>query len=89
MRRHRSLQGTPAPSVQGFTGDQQFFVSFAQSRRGKAREPALRNRILTDGHAPPQYRASTVRNIDAWYRAFGVTAGQALYLAPAERVRIW
>ena len=49
---HRSLGGKPAPAVQGFTGDQQFFISFAQSWRGKAREPALRNRILTDGHAP-------------------------------------
>jgi predicted metalloendopeptidase len=49
----------------------------------------MRNRILTDGHAPPEYRASTVRNIDAWYRAFGVKPGQALYLAPADRVRVW
>jgi predicted metalloendopeptidase len=84
-----SLRGKPAPVVQGLTGDQQFFVSFAQSWRGKSREPALRNRILTDGHAPGQYRAYTVRNIDAWYRAFGVKPGQALYLAPTERVRIW
>jgi predicted metalloendopeptidase len=84
-----SLRGKPAPVVQGLTGDQQFFVSFAQSWRGKSREPALRNRILTDGHAPGQYRAYTVRNIDAWYRAFGVKPGQALYLAPADRVRIW
>ena len=73
----------------GFTGDQQFFLSFAQSWRGKLREPALRNRILTDGHAPDEYRADTVRNLDAWYRAFDVKPGQALYLAPAERVRVW
>jgi putative endopeptidase len=86
---HRSLHGKPAPAVQGLTGDQQFFISFAQSWRGKTREPALRNRILTDGHAPSEYRASTVRNIDAWYRAFGVKAGEALYLAPADRVRVW
>lgn len=86
---HRSLGGKPAPAVHGFTGDQQFFISFAQAWRGKFREPALRNRILTDGHAPHQYRASTVRNIDAWYRAFDVKAGQALYLAPADRVRVW
>jgi predicted metalloendopeptidase len=84
-----SLHGKPAPVVQGLTGDQQFFVSFAQSWRGKAREPAMRNRILTDGHAPGQYRAATVRNIDAWYKAFDVKPGQALYLAPADRVRIW
>ncbi len=72
-----SLRGKPAPVVQGLTGDQQFFVSFAQSWRRKAREPAARNQILTDGHAPGEYRASTVRNIDAWYRAFDVKPGQA------------
>jgi len=86
---HRSLHGKPAPAVQGLTGDQQFFVSFAQSWRSKTREPAMRNRILTDGHAPSEYRASTVRNIDAWYRAFDVKPGQTLYLAPADRVRVW
>jgi predicted metalloendopeptidase len=86
---HRSLRGRPAPWVQGFTGDQQFFVSFAQSWRGKVREPALRNRILTDGHAPAEYRASTVRNLDVWYRAFRIHPGEALYLAPADRVRVW
>ncbi len=86
---HRSLHGTPAPAVQGFTGDQQFFLSFAQSWRGKQREPALRSLILTDGHAPERYRASTVRNLDAWYPLFDVKPGQALYLAPADRVRVW
>jgi putative endopeptidase len=86
---HRSLRGKPASTVQGFSPDQQFFISFAQSWRSKLREPALRNRILTDGHAPPEYRASTVRNLDAWYRSFDVKPGQALYLAPADRVRVW
>jgi predicted metalloendopeptidase len=85
----RSLGAKRAPAVQGFTGDQQFFISFAQSWRGMTREPALRNRILTDGHAPAQYRALTVRNVDAWYRAFDVKPGQTLYLAPADRVRVW
>jgi putative endopeptidase len=85
----RALHGKPAPRVDGFTGDQQFFISFAQSWRGKARDPALRNAVLTDGHAPAQYRALTVRNIDAWYRAFGVGQGDRLYLPPADRVRIW
>ena len=47
------------------------------------------NRILTDGHAPAEYRALTVRNLDAWYQAFDVKPGQTLYLAPAERVRVW
>jgi predicted metalloendopeptidase len=85
----RSLGGKPAPEVNGFTGDQQFFVSFAQSWRRKWREPALRNLILTDGHAPSEYRATTVRNIDAWYAAFGVKAVERLYLALGERVRVW
>lgn len=61
----------------------------AQSWRGKLREPALRNRILTDGHSPSEYRASTVRNVDPWYAAFDVKPGETLYLAPAERVRVW
>jgi predicted metalloendopeptidase len=86
---HRALGGRPAPKADGFAGDQQFFISYAQSWRGKSRDLALRNRILTDGHAPPQYRALTVRNIDAWYQAFGVKPGDSLYLAPANRVRVW
>jgi predicted metalloendopeptidase len=84
-----SLGGKEAPVVAGFTGDQQFFLSFAQMWRGKYREPALRQRILTDGHSPGDYRARTVRNLDAWYAAFGVEPGQALHLAPADRVRMW
>jgi putative endopeptidase len=86
---HRSLGGKPAPEAEGFTGDQQFFISFAQGWRTKERDPAVRNQILTDGHAPAQYRASTVRNIDAWYPAFGVKPGEKLYLPPAGRVRVW
>ena len=84
-----SLGGKPAPLVQGLTGDQQFFISFAQSWRAKTREPALRQQILGDGHSPNEYRADTVRNLDPWYEAFDVKPGQALYLAPADRVRVW
>lgn len=86
---HLSLGGKPAPVVDGYTGDQQFFLAFAQSWRAKFREAALRQRILTDVHAPAQYRAETVRNLDAWYSAFDVKPGEGLYLTPAERVRIW
>jgi putative endopeptidase len=86
---HKSLGGKVAPEVAGFTGDQQFFISYAQSWRWKAREPALRNRILTDGHAPSQFRALTVRNLDPWYAAFNVGSGDKLYLSPANRVRVW
>jgi putative endopeptidase len=84
-----SLGGKRAPVVGGLTGDQQFFLSWAQSRRMKLREAALRRILLTNGHAPSYYRALTVRNLDAWYDAFGVRQGDSLYLAPAERVRIW
>jgi putative endopeptidase len=85
----RSLAGKPAPVVEGLTGDQQFFISFAQGWRTKTREPSLRNQILTDGHAPAQYRASTVRNLDSWYAAFNVKPGEKLYLAENDRVRVW
>jgi predicted metalloendopeptidase len=85
----QSLDGKEAPKVDGMTGDQQFFLSFAHSWRTKMREPALRQRVLTDGHAPGQYRALTVRNLDPWYAAFDVKPNQELYLSPRERVRIW
>ena len=86
---HAALGGKTAPEQDGLSGDQQFFIAFAQNWGGKSREAALRQQVLTDPHAPGQYRAATVRNIDAWYPAFSVTAGEKLYLAPADRVRIW
>jgi endothelin-converting enzyme/putative endopeptidase len=84
-----SLAGKPAPTEDGFSGDQQFFIAFAQSWGKKTREAALRQQVMTDPHAPAEYRALTVRNIDAWYAAFDVKPSEKLYLAPAERVRIW
>jgi len=84
-----SLGGAEAPTVAGWTGDQQFFISFAEAWRSKMREASLRGRIRTDGHAPPQYRALTVRNLDPWYAAFGVQPNDTLYLTPDLRVRIW
>ncbi len=84
-----SLGGAEAPTVAGWTGDQQFFLSFAEAWRSKMREASLRGRIRTDGHAPPQYRALTVRNLDPWYAAFGVQPKDSLYLTPDMRVRIW
>jgi predicted metalloendopeptidase len=86
---HLALKGKKAPVVDGFSGDQQFFLAFAQNWRRKAREAAERQQIITDAHAPAEYRGVTVRNIDAWYAAFDVKPGEALYLAPAERVRMW
>jgi predicted metalloendopeptidase len=84
-----SLSGRKAPVVQGFTGDQQFFLSFGQSWREKSREAARRQQVVTDSHAPAEYRADTVRNLDAWYEAFGAKPGQKLYLAPKDRVKVW
>lgn len=84
-----SLEGKPAPTLQGLTGEQQFFISYALGWQDKAREAALRKQIITDGHAPPQYRVETVRNLDPWYSAFDVQPGQTLYLAPTNRVRVW
>jgi putative endopeptidase len=84
-----SLGGKEAPPWQGLSGDQQFFLSFAQTWRNKTREPALRQQVVADGHAPAEYRADTVRNLDAWYAAFQPKPGEMLYLTPADRVRIW
>ena len=84
-----SLSGKPAPADRGFTGEQEFFIAYAQSWQAKTREAAARQRILTDVHAPDQYRALEVRNIDGWYAAFDVKQGQMLYLAPAQRVHVW
>jgi putative endopeptidase len=75
--------------IEGLTGDQRFFIAFAQAWRAKVRDAALRAQIVSDGHAPASFRVQTVRNIDAWYDAFGAKPGEALYLAPEDRVRIW
>jgi predicted metalloendopeptidase len=84
-----SLNGKEAPVIDGFTGDQRFFIAYAQSWATKMRDEALKARIATDGHAPGNYRALTVRNIDAWYTAFNVKPGDKLYLAPKDRVKVW
>ena len=84
-----SLAGKPDTVKEGFTGDQRFFISFGQSWRSKIRDRALRQQIATDSHAPAQYRADAVRNVNAWYDAFSVKPGGKLYLAPADRVQVW
>ena len=84
-----SLNGKPDVVKNGMTGDQRFFLAFAQSWRQTEREAALRQQVQTDGHAPAEYRGDTVRNLDAWYTAFGVKPGDKLYLAPADRVQVW
>jgi putative endopeptidase len=85
-----SLKGKDAPVIDGFTGVQRFFLGFGQVWRQLIREDALRNRIVSDSHSPGEFRANgTVRNMDAWYEAFGVKATSKLYLPPDQRVRIW
>ena len=85
-----SLGGKPAPVIEGISGDQRFFMAFGQIWKGKYRDEALLNLIKTNPHSPGQYRANgPVRNFDPWYSAFDVKPGDALYLPPEQRVRIW
>ena len=87
---HRSLHGSAAPALDGISADQRFFLSFAQVWRGLDRDEALRSQVLSDPHSPGRFRVNgVVRNVDAWYAAFGVTATDKLYLPPGARVRIW
>ena len=87
---HASLHGKPAPVIDGLTGDQRVFLGFAQIWREKIRDDALRQQIASNEHSPAHYRVvGTVRNIDAWYRAFGVKPGDPMYIPPEQRVRIW
>jgi putative endopeptidase len=86
---HASLGGKPAPVIDGMTGDQRFFLGYAQVWRIKFREEALRQQLLTDPHSPGEYRVWTVRNNDAWYKAFAPKPTDTMYLKPADRVKIW
>ena len=84
-----SLGGGEAPVLDGLTGDQRFYLGWAQVWREKYREQILRQLTLTDPHSPSNFRAQVVRNMDPWYSAFDVQPGEKLYLAPADRVRVW
>ncbi len=87
---HNSLGGEDAPVIDGLTGDQRFFLAYAQLWRSMIREEALVSRLKADPHSPAPYRANgVVRNVDAWYDAFDIGKDAALYLPPEERVRIW
>jgi putative endopeptidase len=87
---HKSLGGKPAPVIDGLTGDQRFFLSFAQAWRGKAREDALRNQVTTDPHSPARFRVlGPLPNIEGWYKAFGVKPGDTMYIAPEQRAKLW
>lgn len=86
----REKQGGNAPVIDGFTGDQRFFLAWAQLWRNITSEGETRRRTLSDPHSPGEFRVNgIVRNVDGWYEAFGVKPGDSLYLAPAKRVRIW
>ena len=85
-----SLAGKSAPRRDGLTGDQRFFLAYAQSAAAKRRDEALRQQTLSSPRAPERWRVNgAVRNFDPWYAAFGVGAGDALYLKPESRVRLW
>lgn len=85
-----SLGGSEAQALDGLSGHQRFFLGWAQAWRSQYRDEALRNLVLSDPHAPPRFRVNgVVRNMDAWYSAFGVGADAALYLPPDQRVTIW
>ena len=87
---HASLHGQVAPVIDGVTGDQRFFLGFAQAFRSKIRDDALREELTRDEHAPDHYRAiGAVRNVDAWYSAFDIKPTAPNYVAPDQRVRIW
>ncbi|MBU0825788.1 MAG: M13 family metallopeptidase [Alphaproteobacteria bacterium] len=87
---HRSLGGKPAPVIDGLTGDQRFFLACAQAWRDKARDDSIKQQVASDPHSPARWRIiGPVRNVDAWYKAFGVQAGAKYYLKPEERTKIW
>lgn len=87
---HRSLNGKEAPVIDGLTGDQRFFLAFAQAWRDKAREDATKQQVASDPHSPARWRIiGPLRNVDAWYKAFNVAPGAKYYLKPEDRTRIW
>jgi putative endopeptidase len=87
---HASLKGTPAPQLDGFSGEQRVFLGWAQAWRGKVSDAYVRKQVVDDPHSPRQFRViGPVRNIDAWYDAFKVMPGDKMYLSPSDRVRIW
>ena len=86
----KSLGGKPSPVIDGLTGDQRFFLSFAQAWRGNQRDDAIKTQVASDPHSPRRYRIiGPLRNLDAWYNAFNIGPDSKFYIAPDKRVRIW
>ena len=86
---HKSLGGKPAPVIDGLTGDQRFYLGYAQVWRIKTRDEAMRQQLLTDPHSPGEYRVLEVRNSDNWYKAFNPKPTDKMYLKPEDRVKVW
>ena len=84
-----SLKGKPDVVIDGLSGEQRFFLAFSQRWRKLQTDASLRRQIATDTHPPGEYRSDTVRNVEAWYKAFGIAPGDKLYLKPEDRVKIW
>ena len=86
----KSLDGKPAPIIDGLTGDQRFFIGFTQIWRGKKTEAAARNQVATDPHSPAEFRAvGSLSNMPAFYKTYGVKPGDKMYIAPDKQVKIW
>ena len=87
---HASLGGKKAPVIDGLTGDQRFFLAFAQAWRGKQRPDAIKTQVATDPHSPRRYRViGPLRNLDAWYQAFNIGPDSKFYIPPEQRVHLW
>ena len=87
---HASLKGKPAPVLDGLSGDQRFFLAYAQAWRNKTRDDTIRKQVATDPHSPARFRVlGPLPNIDAWYDAFGVKPGDTMYIPSEQRARIW
>ena len=85
-----ALGGKPAPTIDGLTGDQRFFLAFAQAWRGEQRDDAIKTQVASDPHSPRRFRIiGPLRNLDAWYAAFDVKPGSKFYIPPDQRIRIW
>jgi len=87
---HASLNGKPAPVLDGYSGDQRVFLGWAQAWRGKVTDDFVKRQVVSDPHSPRQFRVNgPVRNIDGWYDVFGIKPADKLYVAPEQRVKIW